>query len=106
MPNEHTPMRPSLVESPIMIDDENDKADLRDVQEILAEVHHDLKNPLSIIDGNAQYLLELEEMLDLDKEVVTSVADIQEAAERLRDSLDRLSELREELETSELERRL
>lgn len=90
-----------LVESPrTRVSDEREKINLHEMQEVVADVHHDLKNPLSIIDGNAQYLLELEGVLDLDDEVVASVRDIQDAAERLRASLDRLNELREELETS------
>lgn len=67
------------------------------VRNTLAEVHHDLKNPLSIISGNAQYLLELNKAAELDDHVATSIQDIEEAADRLRASLDRLAELRDEL---------
>lgn len=63
----------------------------------IAKVHHDLKNPLSIIAGNAQFLLELHKALELDDQVVASVRDIQEAADDLEAALDRLVTLRREL---------
>ncbi len=63
----------------------------------IAKVHHDLKNPLSIIAGNAQFLLELHKALQLDDQVVASISDIQEAARELETALDRLVSLRREL---------
>ena len=63
----------------------------------LSEVHHDLKNPLSIISGNAQFLMEIGREADWDDQAVASLRDIEEAAERLRSSLSRLDDLREEL---------
>lgn len=63
----------------------------------IAKVHHDLKNPLSIIAGNAQFLLELSKALELDDQVVSSVEDIDEAARELESALDRLVTLRKNL---------
>lgn len=66
----------------------------------IAKVHHDLKNPLSIISGNAQFLLELNKALELDDDVVASIRDIDEAARDLEKALDRLIELRDALPES------
>lgn len=76
------------------------KADTFSVEEVgehIAKVHHDLKNPLSIIAGNAQFLMELDKALDLDDDVVSSVKDIQEAAQELEGALDRLVTLRQSI---------
>ncbi len=73
---------------------------LQKVRSQLAQVHHDLKNPLSVIDGNAQFLLELQQALNLDEQAVASVEDIQEAAIELRSSMEKLQELRDDLEPS------
>jgi signal transduction histidine kinase len=73
---------------------------VEEVGEHIAKVHHDLKNPLSIIAGNAQFLMELDKALDLDGDVVSSVKDIREAAHELEDALDRLVTLRQSLVSS------
>jgi signal transduction histidine kinase len=78
-------------------------ASLEDVREAVSTVHHDLNNPLSIISGNAQFLLELSREADLDKQFISSIRDVQEAAERMSDSLDRLTRLKEQLEEDENE---
>ena len=66
----------------------------------IAKVHHDLKNPLSIIAGNAQFLMELNKAMEFDENVASSVKDIQEAAQELEDALDRLVTLRQSLPAS------
>jgi len=71
--------------------------EVEEVSTRIAKVHHDLKNPLSIIAGNAQFLLELHKALELDDQVVSSIKDIDEAARDLETALDRLVNLREEL---------
>lgn len=81
--------------APPMIEDPEDWAD--QVSDALSEVHHDLKNPLSIISGNAQFLMEIGREADWDDQAVASLRDIEEAAERLESSLNRLSDLRDEL---------
>lgn len=73
---------------------------LDEVREAVSSVYHDLNNPLSIISGNAQFLLELSREADVDEQFVSSVQDIQEAAQRMSSSLDRLTRLKEELEQS------
>ena len=74
-----------------------------DVHEVVSSVYHDLNNPLSIISGNAQFLLELSQEQDLDEQFVSSARDVQEASERMSKSLQRLTRLRDYLE-GELER--
>jgi signal transduction histidine kinase len=71
---------------------------LDDVHETVSSVHHDLNNPLSIISGNAQFLLEISREENVDEQFVASVRDIEEAAQRMSDSLSRLARLKEELE--------
>jgi His Kinase A (phosphoacceptor) domain. len=69
-----------------------------DVHEVVSSVYHDLNNPLSIISGNAQFLLELSQEQDLDEQFVSSARDVQEASERMSKSLQRLTRLRDYLE--------
>lgn len=68
-----------------------------DVREAVSSVYHDLNNPLSIIAGNAQFLLELSREEDVNEQFASSVQDINEAAERMSNSLNRLTRLKEEL---------
>jgi nitrogen-specific signal transduction histidine kinase len=68
-----------------------------EAQEAVSSVYHDLNNPLSIISGNAQFLLEISQDEDLDDQFVSSVRDIREAAQRMTDSLERLTRLKEQL---------
>ena len=70
---------------------------LDDAHETVSSVYHDLNNPLSIISGNAQFLLEISKEEDLDEQFISSARDIREAAERMSDSLSRLTQLKEEL---------
>lgn len=67
-----------------------------EAREALSKIYHDLNNPLSIISGNAQFLLEISRESDLDDSFVTSVQDIREAADRMASALRTLTELREE----------
>lgn len=70
---------------------------LDDAHETVSSVYHDLNNPLSIISGNAQFLLEISREEDMDEQVISSAQDIKEAAQRMSDSLQRLTRLKEEL---------
>jgi signal transduction histidine kinase len=70
---------------------------LDDAHETVSSVYHDLNNPLSIISGNAQFLLEISREEDMDEQVISSAQDIREAAQRMSDSLQRLTRLKEEL---------
>jgi signal transduction histidine kinase len=67
-------------------------------REVISSVYHDLNNPLSIISGNAQFLLELSREEDLNDQFVSSVQDIKEAAQKMADSLNRLDRLKEEVD--------
>ncbi len=67
-------------------------------QQALSEMTHDINNPLAIISGNAQLLLELARMLDLDPDVAKPIQDIEEASHRLADTVRRLNALKETLD--------
>jgi K+-sensing histidine kinase KdpD len=69
-----------------------------DLHEAVSSVHHDLNNPLSIITGNAQFLLELSREKNLDEQFASSAQDIQEASQRMSESLQRLARLKDHLE--------
>ncbi len=69
-----------------------------EVHETVSSVYHDLNNPLSIISGNAQFLLEISREEELDDQFVSSARDIKQAAQRMADSLHKLTRLKEELE--------
>ena len=56
---------------------------LREVQKQLSVITHDLNNPVAIISGNAQLLLELSSMMELDEEFAQSLKDIEEASLRI-----------------------
>lgn len=71
---------------------------LEDAHDTVSTVYHDLNNPLSIISGNAQFLLEISREEDLDDQFVSSAKDIKEAAHRMADSLHKLTRLKEKLE--------
>jgi len=66
-----------------------------ELQVALRRVTHDINNPLSIISGNAQLLLELSRVLDLDPDVAKPIRDIEEASQRLADMVERLNALNE-----------
>ena len=61
----------------------------------VAKVKHEINNPLAIISGNAQLLLELSRMMELDEDLVKPIRDIEEASLRISDSLDKLNSIKE-----------
>lgn len=69
-----------------------------DLHEAISTVYHELNNPLSIISGNAQFLLELSREKNLDDQFVSSAEDIQEASRQMKKSLEHLTRVREHLE--------
>lgn len=77
----------------------NSSASLEELHETVSSVYHDLNNPLSIISGNAQFLLELSQDEDLDDNFVSSAQDIRQAAKRMDESLERLTRLKEEIKS-------
>ena len=68
-----------------------------EIREVVSSVYHDLNNPLSIISGNAQFLVELSQEEELDEQFVSSAQDIQEACQRMSESLQRLTRLKDSL---------
>ncbi len=74
-------------------------AQLRHVRQALSRLNHDLKNPLAIISGNAQFLQELIRMRGGDPELEGPVTDIEEACRQIYTLLQRLVALRDSLPT-------
>ena len=70
---------------------------LRQVRQELSRLNHDLKNPLAIISGNAQFLHELIRLRGGDAGLEGPVADIEEACRQLHALLQRLVALRDTL---------
>lgn len=82
---------------------------IRRLRRELGRVFHDANNPLAIVSGNAQFLLEFGKSMDLGRDVVQPIEDIDEASERVAAGLrdiavlrDRIEEYLRQLETSEL----
>lgn len=75
----------------------HEEAGTHQLQEALSKVYHDINNPLAIISGNAQLLLEMVHMMDLDDHLVEPIEDIEEASRRLNESLGDLERLQDEL---------
>ncbi len=65
------------------------------LQQTLSQVTHDINNPLAIISGNAQLLMELSRIMDLDADVAKPIRDIEEASRRLAQTIGRLNEVKE-----------
>ncbi len=63
------------------------------VRSTVANVKHEINNPLAIISGNAQLLLELARLMDLDEELVKPIRDIEEASQRIGQSLEKLNSI-------------
>lgn len=72
-------------------------SDLVALQQKLSELVHEINNPLAIVSGNAQLLLELSRMMDLDPDVAKPIRDIEEASHRLAATIRQLSALKEGL---------
>lgn len=68
---------------------------LKAVDVAASGLKHDINNPLSIIAGNAQLLLELASAHQLDEDVVQAVRDIESAAEQASKLVGQLKHLRE-----------
>lgn len=71
---------------------------IKSLRQILSKIYHDTNNPLSIVSGNAQYVLELGKAMDLGDDVVEPVRDIEEASERVAEGLRDISRIRDEIE--------
>ena len=64
------------------------------VRKAMALVKHEINNPLSIISGNAQLLLEMAKIMELDEDMIRSIRDIEEASQRVATSLEKLEDLK------------
>lgn len=71
---------------------------IRILRRALSRIYHDTNNPLSIVSGNAQYVLELAKSMDVDDELIQPVRDIEEASERIAQGLRQLTLLRDEID--------
>lgn len=65
------------------------------VRSTVANTKHEINNPLSIISGNAQLLLELAKIDQLGDGYIQPLADIEEASRRIAASLDKLEDLKD-----------
>lgn len=54
----------------------------------LSDARHTLSNPITVISGNTQLLLEMARMMDLDDEFVEPLQDIGEAVDELEAMID------------------
>jgi|GEM_PF-4468111 len=72
--------------------------DPQQIRSALLRVNHDINNPLSIISGNAQLLLELARAMGLDESLIQPMRDIDEACQRASQLLGGLVELAAQLE--------
>ena len=70
---------------------------LRRLSDEVGRLYHDVNNPLAVISGNAQLLLEIGTSEGLSSDVMEPVADIEVAAQRLVAVLQRLARLREDV---------
>jgi len=68
---------------------------LADLRSRVAQVTHDLNNPLTVIIGNAQLLAELIRASSMPEELQKPVRDIEEASLQLANSLHALNALSE-----------
>ncbi|MFW5973187.1 MAG: histidine kinase dimerization/phospho-acceptor domain-containing protein [Bacteroidota bacterium] len=67
----------------------------------LSSIKHDANNPLAIISGNAQLLLELAGALDLGAEFTEPLEDIEEACQRVSDALNELTLVQKSLQSGQ-----
>lgn len=70
---------------------------LHEIRTAISAINHEINNPLAIISGNAQLLLELSRMMDLDDAVVHPIEDIDHASRRVAELLNKLRDLRDKI---------
>ena len=70
---------------------------IRALVRTLSRIYHDTNNPLAIVSGNAQFLLELSKTMDVDEDLLQPMQDIEEASERVAQGLKEISRLRDDL---------
>lgn len=67
---------------------------LRAIRATVSHVYHEINNPLSIISGNAQLLLELGQAMSLEEDLMNPVKDIEEASRRVNELLREFAKIR------------
>lgn len=70
---------------------------LQAIRARVSTVYHDINNPLAIISGNAQLLVELGRAMELDDTLLQPIRDIEEASGRMTELLKHLVAIRESL---------
>jgi signal transduction histidine kinase len=65
-----------------------DEFNREDLEHALSKARHTISNPLTIISGNVQLLLQLADLKDMDEELIASLEDINEATEELQRLVD------------------
>lgn len=74
-----------------------DRAKLERLTRQLADLHHDLQNPLSVLTGNVELLNEIAGEVEVDPSIMQSLNDIHAASGILVDMLARLKTMRDEI---------
>lgn len=69
----------------------NGNTQYRKIRATLSTVCHNVNNPLAVITGNAQLLLELARAMDLGDEFTEPIQDIERAGTRIEGMLQRLT---------------
>jgi len=70
---------------------------IRKLRRSLGRIFHDTNNPLAIVSGNAQFLLEVGRSMELESDLIQPMQDIEEASERVADGLKEISMLRDRI---------
>lgn len=71
---------------------------LENTFDMLNEMRHDLNNPLAIISGNVQFLLEIARGEDYETQIAEPLRDIKQASQQITKSLDELEKLKDDLQ--------
>ncbi|MEZ4700900.1 MAG: histidine kinase dimerization/phospho-acceptor domain-containing protein [Rhodothermales bacterium] len=69
----------------------------------LSSFYHDINNPLSILSGNAQLLIEIGRQMQLDEDLMAPLRDVEESSRRLHTDLQRIVRMKETIANSGLE---
>lgn len=69
---------------------QNGNSSFDEARATLSTVYHDVNNPLAVIAGNAQLLLELAQAMDLGDEFTEPIQDIERAGHRIEGALQAL----------------
>ena len=70
------------------------KRALEDIRTHIGKIQHDLNNPLSVVSGNTELLLELSKALGVSDDFQPPLKDMEKALEKLTEQVDRLMVIR------------